>query len=91
MRVKLFANLAETAGERELTVEVSSDQTLAELLEELFNEHPALREEILDDAVLQDHITILVNGEKIPHTESGLEAVVSSDDEIAIFPPVSGG
>ena len=91
MRVKVFANLAEAAGEREIAIDVESESTLSSVLETLFTDYPALREEVLDDDGLHDHITVLLNGEKVGHDDRGLERAVDPDDELALFPPVSGG
>lgn len=91
MRVKVFANLAEAAGEREITIDIESDTTIDALLEAVFAEYPSLREEVLTDGELRSHITMLLNGEKVGHDEHGLDRTISNDDEIALFPPVSGG
>lgn len=92
MQWKLFANLAEVADSKRVTVDVESGATVQEALEALLAERPALRERVLDDGgELEDHINVLLNGENVFATGEGLETTVGPEDELAMFPPVSGG
>jgi molybdopterin synthase sulfur carrier subunit len=91
MQWKLFADLAEVAGDREIRVDVDADATVGDALEALFEARPALRDRVLDESgAVADHINVLRNGESV-HAADGLETRVSSGDELALFPPVSGG
>ncbi|MFC5972524.1 ubiquitin-like small modifier protein 1 [Halomarina salina] len=92
MRWKLFANLAETAGERETEVDVEPGATLRDALDALFDRHPELREQVTDDdGTLHDHVRVLRNSTD-PFVEGeGYETTLEADDELAMFPPVSGG
>ncbi|MFB6194534.1 MAG: ubiquitin-like small modifier protein 1 [Haloplanus sp.] len=91
MQWKLFADLAEVAGDREVRVDVDSGATVGDALDELFESRPALRERVLDDAGnVADHINVLRNGENV-HADDGLDTTLSDGDELALFPPVSGG
>lgn len=91
MEWRLFADLAETAGARRVSVAADGVETVGDALEALFEAHPSLRDRVLDaDGALVDHVNILLNGEGI-NTADGLETPVTSDDELALFPPVSGG
>ncbi|XVH32009.1 ubiquitin-like small modifier protein 1 [Haloferacaceae archaeon DSL9] len=91
MRWKLFADLAEVAGDRQLELALDEDATVGDALDALLTDRPALGDRILDDGGdLQDHINVLRNGTNI-HTLDGLETPVDTDDELALFPPVSGG
>ncbi len=92
MEWKLFANLAEVAGTKHVTVEVPQSATVTDALEALFERHPDLQERVLEeDGELADHINVLRNGENVFANGAGLETPVDGDDELAIFPPVSGG
>jgi molybdopterin synthase sulfur carrier subunit len=92
MRWKLFANLAETAGERKVTVDTESGDTFRDALSALLRKHPELREEILDeDGEFYDHIRVLRNSHNPFVTDDGFDTVLEADDELALFPPVSGG
>jgi molybdopterin synthase sulfur carrier subunit len=93
MQWKLFADLAEVAGDRELRVDVdaSDGATVGDALEALFERRPALRERVLDESgAVADHINVLRNGENVRAAE-GLETAITAEDELALFPPVSGG
>jgi len=90
MEWKLFANLAETAGEKRVAVDVESGATVADALEALFAAHPELREPVLEEGEVAEHLNVLVNGVDV-RDGPGLESTVEQDDELALFPPVSGG
>jgi molybdopterin synthase sulfur carrier subunit len=91
MQWKLFADLAEVADDREIRVDVDAGATVGDALDELFESHPALRDRVLDDAGnVADHINVLRNGANVDGDE-GLETTLESGDELALFPPVSGG
>ena len=91
MEWRLFADLAEAAGDRRVTVDVADGATVGDALDALLKSHPPLQERLFDDSgSLYDHINILRNGENIM-VGDGLDTPVDSDDELAVFPPVSGG
>ena len=91
MQWKLFADLAEVAGDREIRVDVDPGATVGDALDELFEARPALRDRVLDDSgAVADHINVLRNGENV-HAAEGLATTIEKDDELALFPPVSGG
>ncbi|PSP89105.1 molybdopterin synthase sulfur carrier subunit [Halobacteriales archaeon QS_4_69_34] len=91
MHWRLFANLAETASEREVDVEVGPNATFADALAALFERHPELEAEVLDeDGELYPHIQALRNGEHVVE-QDGFDTRLDSGDELALFPPVSGG
>jgi molybdopterin synthase sulfur carrier subunit len=88
VNVRLFANLREIVGNPHLTVEAG---TIREVLTTLQAEYPALRAMLCDDdGEVRSYITILVNGKNIREIEA-LTTLLSDGDEVAIFPPVSGG
>lgn len=87
---KLFADLAERAGGRRVTVEVDPDATVGDALEAVLEGRPELRERVLADGSLRSEINVLRNGSDV-ETDGGLDAPVEDDDELALFPPVSGG
>jgi MoaD family protein len=82
--VKLYANLRNLAGTKELsTTGTSLDQALTELVQRF----PILDGVILENGQIRPHFVITING--INATD--LEAAVTEEDVIAIFPPIAGG
>ncbi|MFC7079607.1 ubiquitin-like small modifier protein 1 [Halorussus caseinilyticus] len=91
MQWKLFADLAEIAGGKEVEVETGPGETVGAALAALVAEHPALEDRVYDgEGDLRDHINVLRNGTNV-HTEDGLDTELDAGDELALFPPVSGG
>ena len=89
---KLFADLAEHAGERELPAAVEPGDTVGDALEALLTEREALADRVLDDdGELRSQINVLRNGTNVLVEAKGLETELEGDDELALFPPVSGG
>jgi molybdopterin synthase sulfur carrier subunit len=85
---KLFADLAEAAGTEEPSVETDAE-TVGEALDALLESYPSLEDRVrTDDGALKDHINLLRNGEAV---SEGLATPLDPDDELALFPPVSGG
>lgn len=91
MRWRLFADLAETADEREVTLHLDAGATVDDALSALCEAHPALHEHVFIDGELADHLTVLRNGRNVETEENGLDTTVEADDELALFPPISGG
>ncbi|MFC6716366.1 ubiquitin-like small modifier protein 1 [Natrialbaceae archaeon GCM10025810] len=89
---KLFADLAERAGDRHVTVDVGAGDTVEDALEHLLEGRDELRDRVLDDdGELRSQINVLRNGANVLTEEEGLETELEADDELALFPPVSGG
>jgi len=91
MHWKLFADLAEIAGDNEITVEVGrTEPTIEDALAALVDVSPRLESRIYtDDGDLESHLTLLRNGEAVD--DRGLATPIEPGDELALFPPVSGG
>lgn len=90
MEWKLFADLAEAAGTKRIPVNAEPGITVGEALSLLLDDHPALADRVLEGGELEDHINILRNGTNV-FVEDGLDTEVEAGDELAMFPPVSGG
>lgn len=73
--VKFFASLSEHIGQREITLSTDSDLTLMQVWE--LATHQASRPEKLLMAINMDY--------------AKPESVVHDGDEVAFFPPVTGG
>lgn len=79
VRVRFFSHLRDLAGDAERTVDLADGATVADLLEKLYAETPALR--------AHDGSILLGAGLEFVERKHKLQ----SDEEIAIMPPVQGG
>jgi molybdopterin converting factor subunit 1 len=80
-RIKLlfFATIRDRAGTKSLEIDIPVDLTIEGLKEKLSTDYPNLKESMKS-------VLITINREYAFD-----EAVVPSNAEIALFPPVSGG
>jgi molybdopterin synthase sulfur carrier subunit len=85
--VKLYANLRTIIGKKELSIPGLSIQ---EVLGKLIQDYPGLQQFLLDEGKLRPRVIITRNGQTLD-PEIRLQTLVSEQDQIAIFPPVSGG
>jgi molybdopterin converting factor subunit 1 len=79
VQVKLFATLKDRAGSGQVNVELPDEATVATLLEQLGQAHPRLAPSL-------ETTLVAVNQEFAFGTTP-----IRSGDEVALFPPVSGG
>jgi molybdopterin converting factor subunit 1 len=79
IKVLLFGAAADRAGTREVELPIDEGATLRELWPLLADRHPEL-------LPMRDTLAFAVNGEY-----ARMDAGVSSGDEVAVLPPVSGG
>ncbi|WP_415379200.1 ubiquitin-like small modifier protein 1 [Halosimplex sp. TS25] len=92
MHWRLFATLAETAGDTEVEVDVDAGATVGDAFDALLETYPALEDEVLDDdGDLYEHVRLLHEGRDPFAEEAGFETALEDGDELALFPPVSGG
>ncbi|MFP4175379.1 MAG: ubiquitin-like small modifier protein 1 [Halobacteriales archaeon] len=83
VRVRLFADIRERAGEDEVEAE---GETVGEAVENVVAHHPSLEERLYRDGKLRPHLNLTADGEPVKPDASAEDV-----DEIAVFPPVSGG
>lgn len=78
VKILFFGRLAESVGIRQAKISIEGNDTaIASIQQQLVNEHPSL-----DDPSIRVALNhTLVNG----------EVTVNDGDELAFFPPVSGG
>jgi sulfur-carrier protein len=83
IRIIFFAGLREVLGKSQIEIESSIDTSLslAELRNAIINQYPEWEKELI-----QKNILMSVNQQF-----AGLESLVKAGDEVAFFPPVTGG
>lgn len=79
IKVRLFAILREIVGEREITITVPTGITVNHLNKEILKKYPQLKS-------LNNKFVTSVNCK----VTAG-DTIITSKDEIALLPPVSGG
>jgi MoaD family protein len=85
INVRLFANFREAVGKKDLSLETNGGNVMAVVLS-LIALYPSLGPLMLHKGGLKPYVNVLVNGKKAETTDR-----VKEGDEVAIFPPVSGG
>ena len=82
--VKLFASLRKDAGIKETSV---PGMGIMPVISELVRQYPMLAEKLLENGQIRPHVVITING----HPTTDMDAPVTEQDLIAIFPPIAGG
>ena len=87
-RVKIPPVLRDSVGgSRDLT---GSGQTVAAVLDDLFAQHPALRERVTEDGQLSRFINVYVNDRDVRYRD-GLDTPVGAEDTVILLPAMAGG
>ena len=79
IKVRLFAILREVVGEREITITVPGGVTVSYLNNEILKKYPQLKS-------FSNKFVTSVNCKV-----TTADTIITSSDEIALLPPVSGG
>jgi len=85
LNFRLFANFREVTGKKDLSLDVKGD-TVMDAISSLIASYPGLRPLMLHDGALKPYVNVLINGQT-----AGPSDKIKENDELAIFPPVSGG
>jgi molybdopterin synthase sulfur carrier subunit len=64
--------------------------TIGEILADLGNQYPALRERLFDGGELRRFVNVYLNNEDIRYLEE-MATPVAANDEVSIIPAVAGG
>ena len=75
--VRFFAQFREIVGEKQKEVEIEDGRMLHDIIFRLRNEYPELQKQ---------KIIVSLN-----HKYAHPEEILKDNDEVAVFPPVSGG
>ena len=87
IKVRFFANFREFTKIGELEIE---GNTVRDVLEIICSKYPGLENILFKDGNLQPYVNIFLDGGNVLES-GGLDSSLKQGDEIAIFPPVSGG
>ena len=68
----------------------ASGETLADVLADLYEHYPALKEQIQPGETLSRFINIYVNDQDVRHMQ-GLETSVGPSDTVILLPAMAGG
>ncbi|AFC99638.1 molybdopterin synthase subunit MoaD [Methanocella conradii HZ254] len=85
LKFRLFANFREKAGKKEIALDVNGD-TVMDAVRALIEAYPGLEPLMLQEGKIKPYVNVLVNGRRAEPSDR-----VKDGDELAIFPPVSGG
>ena len=90
VKIRAFALFREILG-KERDMNIPEGSTVFSLLEEIGSSDPAFRELALDGSGgLKDYIQLMINKKRIDPLHASI-IQLKEGDELAIFPPVSGG
>ena len=81
IQVMIFASLRESLGESQINLTVPVESTVETLLEKIQDTYG--RDNLLTDI---HYVRVAVNQQLVE-----FDQVIQQDDEIAIFPPITGG
>jgi molybdopterin synthase sulfur carrier subunit len=76
-----------TGGEKAVE---GSGSTLSELIDDLENNHPGIKERLIDGEDLRRFVNLYVNDEDVRFT-GGLGTELSDGDQVVVLPAVAGG
>jgi molybdopterin synthase sulfur carrier subunit len=86
IHVKLFANFREVTRAKDVLLNVQGD-TVRAAIDALVSAHPGLGPLMLHEGKVKPYVNVLLNGQ----TVKDISTHIKENDELALFPPVSGG
>jgi len=94
IRFRLFANFREAAKQKDVEIAVSDatdgGATISDAIKALLARYPAMETMLYQDGHLKQYVNVLLNGQTVKGDQIA-SVNVKEGDEIALFPPVSGG
>jgi molybdopterin converting factor small subunit len=75
-------------GAKQVTAEGS---TLSEVLNDLYQRFPALKDQIQSDGGLSRFINVYVNDQDVRYLQGGVETAVGPNDTVILLPAMAGG
>jgi|AGTN01.2.fsa_nt_gi MoaD family protein, archaeal len=89
IRFKMFANFREALKQKEVEVDVKG-KTVDDAVRSLAVQFPKLEPMLYQDGRIKQYVNILLNGQTVKGDQLA-STTIKEGDEIALFPPVSGG
>jgi molybdopterin synthase sulfur carrier subunit len=90
VKVRAFASFREILG-GDMDVELAEGATMQFLLSSLSMDNPRFKEEAFSPSgEPRDHLLLMINRKRIDPA-GGLQIPLCEGDEVAVFPPASGG
>jgi molybdopterin synthase sulfur carrier subunit len=89
IKFKLFANFREAVRQKEVEV-ATEGKTVGDAIGSLVAQHPKLEPMVYQDGHVKQYVNVLLNGQTVKGDQLA-STTVKEGDEIALFPPVSGG
>ncbi len=89
LKVTLFANFREVTKNKEVEISPTGER-VTDVIAALVRDYPKLEPLMLNGSEIKPYVNILLNGKSV-REQGGLAARVKEGDEVAVFPPVSGG
>ncbi len=89
VRFRLFANFREAAKQKDVEIAISGN-TINDAIRALLACYPAMEPMLYQDGRLKQYVNVLLNGQTVKGDQIA-SITVKEGDEIALFPPVSGG
>jgi molybdopterin converting factor small subunit len=86
--IKIPPVLRENVGGRR-SVEAAG-ATVSEVLDQLFEAYPSLRDRVTEDGRLSRFVNVYVNNRDVRY-QQGLETAVGPDDMVILLPAMAGG
>ncbi|MCL7401920.1 MAG: MoaD family protein [Thaumarchaeota archaeon] len=91
IKTRYLAFIREETKKIEEEIDLPSNSTIYEYLDELLRRYAGLRKYLLNSSgELRDGINIALNGDVIPRAKYR-ETILKDGDELVIIPPISGG
>jgi molybdopterin converting factor small subunit len=75
-------------GAKQVTAEGS---TLSEVLNDLYQRFPALKDQLQSDGGLSRFINVYVNDQDVRYLQGGVETAVGPNDTVILLPAMAGG
>jgi len=92
MEVNFYATLRAIIGTKTVQVPLGDKTTAIQLVNQVTEKHPALRDELLDaENRFHRHMKLFINGREAVYLPDEFETIIKPTDKIDIFPPVGGG